>query len=86
MHRETTNWNDLTQRFKITFNFENESPLVDVALQAIRNNIFLVEGSMDVLPMCSAHRASMIVHEIMECYNVDKEYQDEDDLRNIQIP
>jgi hypothetical protein len=32
MHRETTNWDELTQRYKITFTFENESPLVDFIL------------------------------------------------------
>ena len=36
--------------------------------------------------MCSAHRASMIVHELLECYNVAKEEQSEADPRNIQVP
>jgi hypothetical protein len=31
----------------------------------------------------SVNRASMIVHELLECYNVPKEEQDEEDLRNI---
>jgi hypothetical protein len=55
-------------------------------LQAIRNNIFLVEGPVDVVPVCSTHRASVKVHQILECYNFSKEDQDEEDLRNIEIP
>jgi hypothetical protein len=35
--------------------------------------------------MCSAHKASMTIHELLECYNVAKEEQDEEDLRNIQL-
>jgi hypothetical protein len=86
MHRETMNWDQLIQRFKVTFTFEHESPLLDATLQAIRTKIFLEEGPMEVVPMCSAHRASMIVHELLECYNVAKEEQDEEDPRNIQVP
>jgi hypothetical protein len=74
MGRETTNWDELTQRFKITFTFENESPLVNATLQAIRNNIFLVEGLMDVVPVCSVYRVFVTFHEILEFYNVAKEY------------
>jgi hypothetical protein len=40
---------------------------------------------MEVVPMCSAHIASMIVHELLECYNVAKEEQDDEDPRNIQV-
>jgi hypothetical protein len=28
----------------------------------------------------------MIVHELLECYNVAKEEQDEEDPRNVQVP
>jgi hypothetical protein len=38
---------------------------------------------MDVVHECSVHRDSMIVHELLECYNVSKEDQDEEDPRNI---
>jgi hypothetical protein len=41
---------------------------VDVALQAIRYNILSVEGIMDVVNVCSAHRAYVTVHEIVECF------------------
>jgi NADH:ubiquinone oxidoreductase subunit D len=36
--------------------------------------------------VCSAHRANINVHELLECYNVAKEEHDEDDPRNVQIP
>jgi len=41
---------------------------------------------MEVVPMCSSHRDSIIVHELLECYNVAKEEQDEEDPRNIKVP
>jgi len=40
---------------------------------------------MEVVPMCSAHKDSMTIHELLECYNVAKEEQDEVDPRNIQV-
>jgi hypothetical protein len=59
MHKETTNWDELVQIFKVTFTFEHESPLMDATLQAIRTKIFAEEGQMEVVPVCNAHRASM---------------------------
>ena len=41
---------------------------------------------MEVIPVCSANKAKMIVREILECYNVAKEEHDEDDPRNVQVP
>jgi hypothetical protein len=38
-----------------------------------------------MVPVCSAHRANMIVHELLECYNVSKEEYDEEDPRNVQV-
>jgi hypothetical protein len=35
MHRETTNWDELNQRFKVTFTFEHEYPSTDAELKAI---------------------------------------------------
>lgn len=40
VHRETTDWEDLTHNFKVTFNFEDDAPLIDTALQIIKNKIF----------------------------------------------
>jgi hypothetical protein len=75
----------LIQRFKVTFNFEHESPLVDASLQVIRTKIFSEEDPMEVVSMCSAHRDSMIVHELMECYSVVKEENDEEDPMNVKV-
>jgi hypothetical protein len=32
MHTETVDWDELTQRFKVTFTFWHESPLLDTTL------------------------------------------------------
>jgi hypothetical protein len=58
---------------------------MDTMLQANRTKIFLVEGTMEVVPFCNVHRASMIVHELLECYNVSKEEKDEEDPENVQL-
>jgi hypothetical protein len=71
--------------WKVIFTFDHESLLLDAPLQAIRTKIFLEDGLMEVVSMCSAHITSMIVHELLECYNVVKEEQDEEDPRNMQI-
>jgi hypothetical protein len=86
LRRETTRWDELVQRFKVTFTFEHESPLTNAALQPIRTKIFLVEGSMEVVPICNAHRASITIHELLECCNIAKEEQDEEDPRKVQVP
>jgi hypothetical protein len=57
MHRETTNWDELTQRFKVTFTFEHESPSIDAVVQVIQTKIFSEEGPMEVVPVCDAHRS-----------------------------
>jgi hypothetical protein len=41
---------------------------------------------MDVVPMGSSHKTSMIVHELLGCYNVAQEDQDKEDPINMQIP
>jgi len=38
--RETTRWDELVERFKVTFMFEHESPSIDAVLRDIRTNIF----------------------------------------------
>lgn len=86
MCRETVRWDELVQSFKVTFTFEHDSPSIDVMLQATRTKIFSEEGPMEVVPVCSTHRAAMIVHELLECYNVSKEEHDEEDPRNVQVP
>jgi hypothetical protein len=41
---------------------------------------------MEVVPICNAHRAKMIIHELLECYNVAKEENDEEDNGKVQVP
>jgi hypothetical protein len=40
IRRETTRWDELVRRFKVTFKFEHESPSKDVALWTIQTKIF----------------------------------------------
>jgi hypothetical protein len=70
----------------VKFSFEAQSPLIDAALQIIRCNIFMEEEHIEIVHMCSAHRESATIHELLECYNVAKEYQEEEDPRNVQVP
>jgi hypothetical protein len=76
----------LIKRLKVTFPFEHEYPLVYATLHFIRNKIFSEEGSMEVVPVCSVHRDSMTIHKLLECYNVEKEEQDDEDPRNVKVP
>ena len=39
-----------------------------------------------MVPSCSAHRDSMIVHELLDCYNVTKEEHDEEDPTKVKVP
>jgi hypothetical protein len=86
VHRETTDWEELTHNFKVTFSFEDEAPSVDTTLQVIKDKIFASEDSIELVPVCSAHRSSVTVREVLECYNVIGEDQEDEDLRNLQIP
>jgi hypothetical protein len=54
-------------------------------LQEIEIKILSEEGPMDMVPMCSAHKANMVVHELLECYNVSKEEYDEEYPRNVKV-
>jgi hypothetical protein len=44
------------------------------------------EGQIEVGPTCSAHRESAKVHELLECYNDTREYKEEQEQRNVQVP
>jgi hypothetical protein len=35
--------------------------------------------------VCSVHRASMNIHELLACYNVSREYLDDEDSRNVEV-
>jgi hypothetical protein len=44
------------------------------------------EGQVEITPTCNAHKESVTIHELLECYNVTEEDQEEDDPRNVQVP
>jgi hypothetical protein len=83
VHRETTDWEELTHNFKVTFSFEDDAPSVDTTLQVIKDNIFASEDSIELVPICSTHRYSTMVQEVLECYNVIGEDQEDEDPREI---
>jgi hypothetical protein len=72
--------------FKVTFNFEYDAPLVDTTLQIIKFNIFTSKELIELVPLCSVHRYFETIHEILECYNVVEEDQEDKHSRNLQIP
>jgi hypothetical protein len=45
----------------------------------------LEEEMMELVPICSAHRAKMTVNELLDLYNVAKEEYDEEDPKNVQV-
>jgi hypothetical protein len=86
VHRGIIDSEGLTQNFKVTFSFESNSPLVDSYLQIIRSNIFVEGDHIEIVPSCSTHKESVIVHELLECYNFIEEDQEEEDSRNVKVP
>jgi hypothetical protein len=86
VHKGTTEWEELTQNFKVTFSFEVESPLVDASLQVIRSNIFMEDDHMGMIPQAVHVEASATVREMLACYNIIEADQDEEDPRNVQVP
>jgi hypothetical protein len=79
MRKETTTWEGLVQRFKVMFTFEHESASIQAYLQAIQTNIFSKVESVEEEPLGTTHKANLIVHKLLECYNVTEEEYDEGD-------
>jgi hypothetical protein len=48
--------------------------------------IFMEEVKIEIVPACSAHKEFVTIYELLECYNVTEEDQEEEDLRNVQVP
>jgi hypothetical protein len=67
--RETPNWEDFIHKFKVSFYFDDEVPSIDTTLQVIKDNIFTLEELIELVPICSVHRTSTKVREVLECYN-----------------
>ena len=83
MHRGIGDWEELKRNFNITFSFENNNPLIDSALQVIKNNIFSSKDLLGSMPLHSAPRATVTIEEIFHCYNFAEESQDEEYPSNL---
>jgi hypothetical protein len=83
VRRKTKKWEELIQNFKVTFNFEVESPLVDAILQIIRGIFFMEKGQVELVHTYNVHRESTTSHKLLECYNITEDNKDNEDLRNV---
>jgi hypothetical protein len=83
VRRGMTNREELIQNFKVAFNFEFESPLVDAALQVIKGKNFMEKGQVEIVPTCSEHRESATTYELLECYNNIEDGKE--DPRNVHV-
>ena len=81
LQREIVEWEYLATIFTHTFEFMSEQPIVDVALQKMKEKIFEEILAVDT----NFHQCNTIVHHWMECYNITREL-DDDDLLEINIP
>ena len=63
-----------------TFAFVNEKPIVDVALQTIKEKIFVEI----LVKEANSHQCSATIQQWMDCYNLAGD--PDDDLTNINIP
>ena len=80
LRQETQEWEGLAKKFSHTFEFADEHPIVDVALQMIKDKIF-VEIPVEE---ANSHQCNATILQWMACYNLVEEPND--DLTNINIP
>ena len=80
LRKGTKDWDKVAIQFAHTFEFSDEQPTVDAALQMIKEKIF-VEIPVKV---ASSHQFSTTIQQWMACYNMVGE--PDDDLTNINIP
>jgi hypothetical protein len=83
VRRGTTNWDELTKKFKVTFRFENNNPLIKLTLQVIKNKIFASEDLLGSIPLYSVPRFTAIVEEVLHYYNIAEEDHNEEDPRKL---
>ena len=76
----TQYWDEVGKKFAHTFAFADEKTIVDDALQAIKEKIF-IEIPVEVT---SSHQCSATIQQWMACYNMAKEPND--DPTKINIP
>ena len=73
-------WERITKQFRQTFDFADEQPTVDAALQTIKEKIF-VEIPVEE---ANAHQCNVAIQQWMAFYNLAED--PDDDLTNINIP
>jgi hypothetical protein len=74
----------LRQNFTVTFPFVHYNPNIDGALKRIRGLIFLKEPEIEFIT--EEHQPNeQTIKELLSCYHVQEEAQDEDDPCDIQI-
>ena len=80
LRQGTQDWEEVAKQFMHTFEFTDEQPTVDVALQVIKKKIFVeipIEES-------NSHQCSMTIQQWIPCYNLARD--PDDDSTNINIP
>jgi hypothetical protein len=82
----TTYWEDLTHNFKVTFKIEYDAPWVDTTLHIIKTKIFTPKHLKILVAFCIEPIYFATNQEVLECYNVLGEDQEDEDSRNLQIP
>ena len=80
LRQGTQDWEDIAKKFMHTFEFADEQPIVDVALQMIKENIF-VEIPIEEE---NSHQCSTTIQQLMACYNLAGD--PDNDPTNINIP
>jgi hypothetical protein len=83
VHRGKGDWEDMAKNLMVTFNFENNNPLIESTLWVLKNNIFASEDLLGSIPLYSMLRVTTTLEEVMHCYNVAKESQYEEDPRKL---
>jgi hypothetical protein len=77
----TTYWKSMTQKFVATFLFESLRPLVDQALQFVRQKVFEEAPSLPVEQEEDEWTAPL--QKLQGCYNINAD--EDDDPKNVNI-
>jgi hypothetical protein len=81
VHRTRSAQRDM--RFKVTFIFEYDDPLIDSTLHVMKNKIFSLEDLIGSIPLDSVPKFVVTVEGVLDCYNVAQEDQEDEDPRNL---
>jgi hypothetical protein len=77
VHRGIGYWEELTIKFKVTFNFESNNIIIQSAMQVLKTRSFATKCSM------YTPRVTATIEEVLHFYNVAEENQEDEDLRNL---